>query len=166
MEVLLVLVLVSALVLLASTIVWKVPARRAWPGALRSGLAAMFAVTGVSHFVGLRDDMVAMVPPALPFPELLVTVTGVLELAGAVGLLYRPVASWAAGSLAVLLVLMFPANVYAAVADIELSGEPPTALLPRTLMQVVFVGAALAVTWSTRGQAARRPSARVGVTAA
>jgi uncharacterized membrane protein len=41
--------------------------------ALRGGLAAMFAMTGTTHFVVLREDLVAMVPPALPSPELLVT---------------------------------------------------------------------------------------------
>jgi uncharacterized membrane protein len=53
-----------------------------------------------------------MVPPFLPAPELLVTVTGVLELAGAAGLVWSRTAPWAAGGLSALLVAMFPANVY------------------------------------------------------
>jgi hypothetical protein len=48
----------------------------------------MFVLTGVAHFVGKRAELVAMVPPFLPAPELLVTVTGVLELTGAVGLVW------------------------------------------------------------------------------
>src|SRR5918997_3845091 len=87
---------------------------RAWPVALRGGLAAMFVLTGMSHFVGMRADLIAMVPPALPAPDLLVTITGVLELAGAVGLLLPQTVRWASSGLAVLLVVMFPANVYAA----------------------------------------------------
>ena len=67
---------------------------RPWPVALRGGLAAMFVLTGVTHFVGLRQDLINMVPPALPAPGLLVTVTGVLELAGAAGLLWRRLALW------------------------------------------------------------------------
>ena len=51
----------------------------------------MFVMTGVAHFVNpLRRDMIAIVPPRLPAPALLVTITGVLELLGAVGLLYPP----------------------------------------------------------------------------
>ena len=62
-----------------------------WPAAVAIGLAAMFVMTGVAHFVNpLRRDMVAIVPPRLPSPGLLVTVTGVLELIGAAGLLYPP----------------------------------------------------------------------------
>jgi uncharacterized membrane protein len=118
---------------------------RSWPSALRGGLAAMFVVTGGSHFVGMREDLISMVPPALPEPGLLVTVTGVLELAGAAGLLWRRTAPWAAAGLAVLLVAIFPANVYAALEGLTLSGAPATALIPRTLLQVVFVAATLTV---------------------
>jgi uncharacterized membrane protein len=75
-----------------------------------TGLAAMFVLTGVAHFVGKRAELVAMVPPFLPAPELLVTVTGVLELTGAVGLVWSRTAPWAAGGLSALLVAMFPAE--------------------------------------------------------
>ncbi len=35
-----------------------------WPSAIAIGLAAMFALTGVAHFVDpLRSDMIAIVPP-------------------------------------------------------------------------------------------------------
>ena len=118
---------------------------RSWPVALRGGLAAMFVVTGMSHFVGMREDLISMVPPAMPEPGLLVTITGVLELAGAAGLLWRPTLPWAAGGLAALLVVMFPANVYAALAGLTIGGSPAMALLPRTLLQVVFLAATLAV---------------------
>ena len=118
---------------------------RPWPVALRGGLAAMFVLTGVSHFVGMREDLVAMVPPALPEPGLLVTVTGVLELAGAAGLLVRRTAPWAAAGLAALLVAMFPANVYAAVSGVAIGGAPAMAIVPRTLLQLVFLAATLAV---------------------
>lgn len=118
---------------------------RPWPVAVRGGLAAMFMLTGVSHFVGMREDLINMVPPMLPEPGLLVTITGVLELAGAAGLLWRRTAPWAAGGLAALLVAMFPANVYAAVEGLTLGGAPATALVPRTLMQLLFLAATLTV---------------------
>jgi uncharacterized membrane protein len=118
---------------------------RPWPVALRNGLAAMFLLTGVSHFVGMRAELISMVPPALPAPGLLVTITGVLELAGALGLLLPRTVPWAAAGLAALLVAMFPANVYAAVEGLTISGAPAMALVPRALLQLLFLAATLAV---------------------
>jgi uncharacterized membrane protein len=136
-EPLITLITVTALLLVAGAA--GVRGLRPWPVAVRGGLAAMFTLTGVVHFVGKRQELIAMVPPALPAPELLVTVTGVLELAGAVGLLLPRTAPWAAGALAALLVAMFPANVHAA---LEGFGTP---LPARTLMQLVFLAATIAV---------------------
>lgn len=113
--------------------------------ALRGGLLAMFLVTGASHFIGMRQDLIAMVPPALPSPGLLVTITGVLELAGALAMLHRRTAPWGALGLAALLVAMFPANAYAALEGLELGGEPAMALLPRLILQLVFLAASLTV---------------------
>ena len=116
-----------------------------WPAAVAVGLAAMFVLTGVAHFVNpLRRDMIAIVPPRLPAPGLLVTVTGVLELAGAAGLLYPPTRVAAAVCLFVLLLVMFPANVYAT----RMPNAPKSMYTPlplRTVEQIVFVGAALVV---------------------
>jgi len=62
-----------------------------WPQAAAVGLAAMFVMTGVAHFVpAMHRDMIAIVPPRLPAAGALVTITGVLELVGAAGLLYPP----------------------------------------------------------------------------
>ena len=141
------------------------PIRQAIAVALRGGLATLFLFTGVSHFVGLREDLIAMVPPGLPNPALLVTVTGVLELVGAAGLLHRRTAAWAAAGLAVLLVVMFPANIYAAMSGLTLGGEPATALVPRAAMQALYLAAALVVAHTYRHQAARLASFRQLVTA-
>ena len=117
-----------------------------WIAALRVGLALMFVLTGLAHFgLGRRADLIAMVPPRLPRPDLLVTVTGVLELAGALGLLIPATARLAAACLALLMVLMFPANVSAARRSVPLAGRPATPLYARTPMQMIFVAAAVAV---------------------
>ncbi|MGY1712768.1 hypothetical protein ACI8AC_24970 [Geodermatophilus sp. SYSU D00758] len=141
----------TAALLVLGAVTGRSPVRH-WPDALRRGLAAMFVVTGMSHFVGLREDLVAMVPPALPAAALMVTVTGVLELVGAAGLLWRRTAAWTAAGLAGLLVAMFPANVHAALSDVQLGGEPATALPLRAGMQVVYVAAAATV-WATHRRA-------------
>jgi len=132
-------------VTLALRIAGAVGARRlrSWPVALRGGLASMFVMTGMAHFIGLRAELISMVPPALPNPGLLVTITGLAELAGAAGLLLRPTAPWAAGGLTALLIGLFPANVYAALN--HLTTSPADALVPRTLMQLVFLAATVTV---------------------
>ena len=116
-----------------------------WPSAVAVGLALMFVVTGIAHFVHpLRRDLIAIVPPSLPAPAFLVTATGVLELLGAAGLLYPPTRAVAAVALGVMMLAMFPANVYAS----RMSSPPKsmTTQLPlRTIEQIVFVGAALVV---------------------
>lgn len=116
-----------------------------WPAAIAGGLAAMFVLTGVAHFVQpLRDDMIAIVPPRLPAPALLVSVTGVLELLGAAGLLLPATRVAAAVCLLALMLAMFPANIYAARMP-----SPPksmhTRLWLRSLEEVVFLAAAAIV---------------------
>lgn len=118
-----------------------------WHPALRVGLAALFALTAFAHFTGRRADLIAMVPPRLPHPGLLVTVTGVLELAGAVALLVPATAGWAAAGLALLLLAMFPANASAARRGLTLAGRPVTPLAPRALLQVAFLAAAAAISF-------------------
>jgi uncharacterized membrane protein len=116
-----------------------------WTAAIAVGLAAMFVLTGSSHFAPpLRRDLIAIVPPRLPAPGLLVTITGLLELLGAVGLLVPVTRVAAAVCLLVLMLAMFPANVYASRMP-----DPPksmtTQLSVRTVMEVVFLAAAVAV---------------------
>jgi len=116
-----------------------------WPQAFAVGLAAMFVMTGVAHFVNpLRRDMIAIVPPQLPAAGLLVTITGVLELMGATGLLYPPTRVAAAVCLFVLMLVMFPANIYAARMP-----NPPKSMTSRldvrTVEEVVYLAAAVVV---------------------
>ena len=116
-----------------------------WPQAVAVGLAVMFVMTGVAHFVpAMRRDMIAIVPPRLPAPGLLVTVTGVLELVGAAGLLYPPTRVAAAVCLFVLMLVMFPANVHAA-RTLNPPKSMSTKLGPRTAEQLLFLAAAAVV---------------------
>jgi uncharacterized membrane protein len=125
-----------------------------WSGSLRAGVAALFLMTGAAHFIGLRDDLIKMVPPVFGNPGLWVTLTGVAELAGAVGILLPATRRPAAAGLALLLLALFPANVYAALNHIPFAGEPATPLVPRTLEQLVFLAA---VVWAGFGERARSP---------
>jgi uncharacterized membrane protein len=113
-------------------------------GSLRFAMATMFVFTGLAHFAPrTRSDMIRMVPPVLPAPGLLVSATGVLELAGAAGLGIRSVSSVAAVALAVMLVAMFPANIYAARQQLIIAGRPATPLALRLPMQLFWIGCLL-----------------------
>lgn len=143
MAVLLTLIAVS---LTARLIGWSgVDYLDSWSAAVAVGLAAMFTLTGIAHFVNpKRRELIAIVPPRLPAPAALVTVTGVLELLGAVGLLFPATRTAAAAALFVLLLAMFPANVHAARMP-----DPPASMTTRlglrTAVQGVYLAAAVVV---------------------
>jgi len=116
-----------------------------WLDSARAALATMFLFTAVSHFAPMKKDLIAMVPPSLPRPDVLVFVTGLAELAGAAGLMFPPTRFWAAWGLIALLVAMFPANVSAARRETTIRGRRATPLWLRTPMQILFIAWAWAV---------------------
>ncbi|MFH9727573.1 hypothetical protein ACH4M4_32100 [Streptomyces sp. NPDC017254] len=134
-----------------------------WRVSVLHGLAVMLAFTASAHFLPSalgpipgRHDLVAMVPPFVPFPSLAVYATGVLELLGAAGLVREATRPTAGLGLAALFVLMLPANIYAAVEQLPFDGEPATPLWFRIPEQVVFIGVALWAYDPARTTTARR----------
>jgi uncharacterized membrane protein len=120
----------------------------AWPHCLRVAVAAMFLLTASAHWGKRRPDLVRMVPPAFPRPEMLVTLTGLAEIAGAIGMLWTPVTKAVSLGLAILLVTLFPANVYAARHQLTIDGRRvPGLFFVRTVLQVVFIAAVIAAGW-------------------
>ena len=113
---------------------------RDWAASVRVGLAVMFCFTAAAHFNSMRADMIAMVPPFVPNPELMVTFTGVCEILGAIGLLVPRTRRLAAMALILLLLSVLPANIHAAQAGVTLRGAPPTPLIPRVALQALFIG--------------------------
>lgn len=105
----------------------------------------MFLLTASAHWGKRRDDLIRMVPEALPRPDLLVTITGICEMLGAVGLLISRVAPAAALGLTLLLIALFPANVRAARQAITIGGRPATPLPVRTVIQILFLTATIGV---------------------
>ena len=99
----------------------------------------MFLFTAVAHFNRMRPDMVQMVPPSVPNPELMVTITGICEILGAIGLLVPRTRRVAAIALIVFLVAVLPANIHAAQSGVTFAGAPATPLVPRIALQVLFI---------------------------
>ena len=118
-----------------------------WQHCLRVAVAAMFFLTTSAHWGKRRPDLVRMVPPAFPHPEMLVTLTGFAEIAGAIGMLWTPVTKAASVGLAILLVAMFPANVNAARHKLTIAGRKVPGLFVRTALQIVFLAAVITAGW-------------------
>jgi len=111
---------------------------------LKIGLCWFFALfffaAGIMHFVH-DDAFAAIVPPMLPFPKLIVWITGVMELILAAGLLLPKYRKQAGFWLAPYLLAVLPANIYMAMYNIPL-GEAvasPTALWVRVALQFPLI---------------------------
>ncbi|TMR96962.1 hypothetical protein [Nonomuraea basaltis] len=146
----------TVVVLLVATLVFRllgvlgVGRFATWRVSAAHGLAVMLVMTGSAHFVPAgvtfmpnHADLVAMVPPFVPLPALMVYLTGVLELAGAAGLVIEGTRRVAGICLALLFVVLLPANIYAAVADVPFAGEEASPLWQRVPEQILYIGAAL-----------------------
>ncbi len=133
-------VLVVSFLLLRGVGLIGVKQLSSWRDAGRGALVIMFLFTGVSHFTSMKYDFAAMIPPPLPNELWVIYVTGVLEIAGAIGLLIPRTRKLAGVCLVLLLIALFPANVYATLNEITLRGEAPTPLWLRGPMQLLYIG--------------------------
>jgi uncharacterized membrane protein len=111
---------------------------------LRAALAIMFLLASSAHWGKKRPDLIRMVPSVFPRPDLLVTMTGVLEILGAIGLLMPNTARAACVCLALLLIALFPANIHAARQHLTFAGRRVPSLPVRGAMQLVFIGTLIA----------------------
>ena len=138
--------MISSFVLVISFIVLRglgalgVKRLSSWREAGRIALVIMFLFTGFSHFSSLKHDFAAMIPEPLPNDLWVIYVTGVFEIAGALGLLIPRIRRLAGIYLVLLLVAMFPANVNAIINGIPFGGDAPTPLWVRAPMQLLYIG--------------------------
>ena len=84
-------------------------------------LAIFFIFAGAMHFV-VPDLYAKIVPPIFPAPFAIVIVSGIAEITGGLGLLLPFTRRAAAWGLVLLLICVFPANIYNAVAHVQLPG--------------------------------------------
>ena len=112
-----------------------------WVDAVRGGLATMFATGATAHFGRARVALIRMVPLGLPNPPRIVTLTGLLEIAGVVGLIVPESARLAAVCLAALLAAIFPANAQASRRPGAGGSTLATPLWFRAVVQAVLIAA-------------------------
>ncbi|EPR77642.1 hypothetical protein ADILRU_0059 [Leifsonia rubra CMS 76R] len=115
---------------------------------LRIVLALAFIAMGVGHFVAApARAMAAMIPQAfrkswMPSRSALVTITGLCEIAGGLGLLWEPTRFAAGIALVVFLIAVFPANAHAAKHP-ERFGKAAIPFWPRFFAQLVLIALCL-----------------------
>jgi uncharacterized membrane protein len=83
--------------------------------------AGIFIVSGFLHFF-LPGPYLRIIPPSLPWPRLLLRISGSAEIAGGIGLLFARFRRAAAYGIMLLLVAVFPANLYMAIAHVSFPG--------------------------------------------
>ncbi len=112
-------------------------------------LASLFLFAGSVH---LADPalFLPIMPPWIPFPIYSIVVSGVFEILGGIGLLIPEsrILALTGWCLALLLVAVFPANIYMAAAHIQVHGIPsqPWMAWARLALQPILIAGAL---WST-----------------
>lgn len=109
----------------------------------RWAFALLFLLAGVTHFLQ-PAIFVAIVPPYLPWPGALVSISGAAEIVLGALLLVRRWSSFAGWGLIALLIAVFPANVHMAVNAERYSSIPAWVLWLRLPLQGVLIAIAYA----------------------
>ena len=106
-------------------------------------MSVMLVFISIGHFVYTKG-MLMMIPGFIPFRKELVYITGIIEVAAAVGLLIPGLRIMTAWFLIVFFILLLPANIYAATRHIDyqkgtLEGPGATYLWFRVPLQILFI---------------------------
>jgi len=106
----------------------------------RIGLSLFFLFTGIGHFIR-TEPMAAMLPPAVPYREELIYLTGVFELLGAVGVWIPGLMKITGVCLMLMMLAVLPANIYSAFNHVEFGGHQygPVYLLVRVPFQLFVI---------------------------
>ncbi len=103
-----------------------------------------FITAGIAHFRN-PQIFVDIVPNFLPFPLFLVYLTGVMEIAGGIGIIHPDTRVLAGRFMVLFLIAVFPANLYMWIADVPFNGSlltTPQHML-RFVVQIILIIAAI-----------------------
>lgn len=100
-----------------------VPGLVDWRARMRWGLSLALLFTGVDHLV-TPARYLPMMPAFVPYPAEIVFLTGLCEIAGAIGLLVQRLRRLAGIMLAIYFVCVFPANIKNAIEGLSVEGLP------------------------------------------
>ena len=100
-------------------------------------MAIFFTYAGISHFTKERF-FIKSVPPYIPFPKEIVLISGVAEIIFGIGLLFPLTRAYAAWGIILLLIAVFPANLYMATSG-KFTAIPQILLWIRLPLQLVLI---------------------------
>ncbi len=100
-------------------------------------MAGFFVFAGISHFTKKNFFMKAM-PPYIPNHEEMVIISGIAEIILGIGLLFRQTQALAAWGIILLLIAVFPANIYMATSG-KFKKIPQWLLWFRLPLQLVLI---------------------------
>lgn len=109
----------------------------------RIAMSVMLVFTAIAHFV-FTKGMAMMLPDFIPHKILIVYLTGIIEVAAAIGLFLPNFVVVTAWLLIIFFILILPANIYAAIKQIDyqkgsFSGNGLAYLWFRIPLQVLFI---------------------------
>jgi uncharacterized membrane protein len=108
-----------------------------------------FILTGLWHFL-IPAKFMEMMPPFLPAPLFLIYLSGVFEILGGIGLMISKT-KWLAGiGLILLLLSVFPANIYVALNNVQLGGFMNYAVYQWLRLPMQFI--LIAWVWWCKGE--------------
>jgi uncharacterized membrane protein len=133
------------LVFIISIVVTKAFTRRInWRLSAMVSMSVMFVFTAIAHFA-FTEGMSRMLPYFIPYKTEIIYATGVIEFMLAIALLNKKTMRIAAVLLILFLTLVLPANIYAAMhqvnyADVSIKGQGVLYLWFRIPLQLFFIG--------------------------
>lgn len=111
--------------------------------AMRIAMFVMLLFTSIAHFI-FTKGMAEMLPAFVPFRKATVFLTGLVEIAGGIGLLIPSLQAITGWLLVIFFILILPANIHAAVKEVDYQhpgrkGKGLSYLWFRAPLQLLFI---------------------------
>ncbi|MDO9183593.1 MAG: hypothetical protein Q7U04_14360 [Bacteriovorax sp.] len=101
-------------------------------------MGLIYIVAGINHFIK-PEFYKQLMPSYLPFHYELIALSGGIEILLGIGLLFSKTTSWSAWGIIVLLIAVFPANIYMWTNHIQIDGHPTPILFHYIRLPMQFL---------------------------
>jgi uncharacterized membrane protein len=121
---------------------------------LRAMVALPLLASGIFLHFFRATATASMIPPIFPARLFLAVISGVFEIAGGIGLFVPRVRRATSVWIAIMMVAVFPANIY--VAGMTVDGLAMPSVAVRTTMQIVYIVLVLMAGYGIPGWSRRK----------
>jgi uncharacterized membrane protein len=101
-------------------------------------MSLFYIIIGIKHFINV-DWFMKIMPPYLPYPKELVYLSGTFEIIFGIMLLFEKTRFLGGWGLILLLIAVFPANIYLAQTNGAAMNTSPALAWGRLPFQAVFI---------------------------